>query len=87
MNRLWAHLITRQKALWKSATIWLSAIVMSLPDILTYAQANFPTIAGYLPQAWHDRSLSLIGLAIFLCRMRSLVRVPPEPGLPPPVAR
>lgn len=76
VKALWQHLVTDQKALFKSATIYLGLLITSLPDILGYVQANWPTIAGYLPHAWQDRSLSLIGVAIFLCRLRSMVKIP-----------
>lgn len=77
MKALWAHLITHEKALWKSATVWLSALIVSLPDILNYAQANYPSIAAYLPHALQDPVMRYIGVAVFLARLRTLVKLPP----------
>lgn len=81
---LWAHLITREKVLFKSATIWLAAIVAAAPDLLTYAQANFPSIVGYVPQGLQAPAMKWIALAIFVARMRSLVKVPAPAPLPAP---
>lgn len=74
----WEHLVTREKALFKSATVYVSAIIMALPNIATWAQANFSQLAQYIPQAWHNRSISLIGLIVLIARMRSMVKLPPK---------
>jgi hypothetical protein len=83
LKALWARLITREKTLFKSATIYLAAVIASAPDLLSFAQASFPSIAGYLPSALHDPVMRLIGLAIFLCRLRSMVKLPPQAPTPP----
>jgi hypothetical protein len=77
---LWQRLITREKLLFKSATIWLGALVTALPDIL----AALPGAAQYLPTAWQDTAMRWIGIAILLCRLRSMVKLPPQPPLPAP---
>lgn len=76
-------LLTHGKALLKSATIWLSALIASAPDMLTFAQANFPSISGYLPHALQDPVMRFIGIAVFLARLRTLVKVPAS-VMPPP---
>lgn len=73
---LWQRLVTKQKALLKSATIWLAAFVAGLPDMLQFAQANFPSIAQAIPAALHDPVMHWIGVAIFVCRLRSMVKAP-----------
>jgi hypothetical protein len=68
------------KALWfrvsKSATVWLAAGLASAPDILTYMQGNFPSISPYLPHLLQDQGMKWIALAVFVARMRSMIRVP-----------
>lgn len=73
---LWQHLVTKEKALFKSATVYVAALIAAMPDIAGFAQQNFEQVAKYIPAAWHDRSLSLIGLVVFLARARSLVKLP-----------
>lgn len=76
--RLYRHLLVEEKALWKSSTIWLSMLLTSMPDILTYVQANFPSIQDYLPHALQDPVMRVVGVAVFLCRMKSLIKLPQQ---------
>lgn len=71
-------LITHEKALFKSATLYVGGIITALPDIAGFLQANWAEIAQYIPQAWHSRSISLIGLVVMLARLRTLVKVPTQ---------
>jgi hypothetical protein len=80
LKALWQRLVTREKLLFKSATIWLGAIVTALPDIL----AALPSAAQYLPSAWQDTAMRWIGIAILLCRLRSMVKLPKAAPLPDP---
>lgn len=74
---LWQKLVTKEKALFKSSTMWLAGLVTALPTLLPEIQANFPTVAAYIPPALHDPVMRLLGLAIFVCRLRSMVKMPP----------
>lgn len=73
---LWAKLFTKEKALFKSATIYVGAIITALPDIANWLQGNFSQVAQYIPSAWHDRSMSAIGAVVLLARLRSMVKLP-----------
>jgi hypothetical protein len=84
LKAYWQHLVTREKALWKSATIYVGALIVALPDIATWLQANFSQVAQYIPPAWRDRSISVIGLIVLLARLRSMVKLPPPAPMPPP---
>lgn len=79
----WQHLVTREKALIKSLTVWFAAVLAAAPNLLTTAQANFPSISPYLPHLLEDQGMKWIALGIFVCRMKSLVKVPAAP-LPAP---
>lgn len=76
LKEYWQHLVTREKVLFKSLTVWLAAILSALPRILAAAQSDFPSIAPYLPRLLQDQGLKWIALAIFVCRLRSLVKLP-----------
>lgn len=79
LKTLWQRLVTREKLLFKSATIWLGAVVTAMPDILS----ALPGAADYVPPAWHDTAVRWIGIAILVCRLRSMVKLPKAP-LPAP---
>jgi len=84
MKALFQHLITRQKALFKSLTVWFAAILAAAPDLLSAAQSNFPSISPYLPHLLQDQGMKWIALAIFVCRLKSLVKLPKAAPLPDP---
>jgi hypothetical protein len=76
LKRLGSYLLVKEKALFKSATIYVGATITALPDIALWAQANYPEVGKYIPAAWQDRSMHLIGMIVIAARMRSLVKVP-----------
>jgi hypothetical protein len=76
----WQHLITKEKALLKSATIYLSVVLAAAPNVLEYMQTNFPSLVPYLPHVLADKSMKWIALAVIVCRMRSLVKLPTVPS-------
>lgn len=84
LKAYWEHLVTREKALFKSATLYVGALIAALPEIATWLQQNFQEVAQYIPQAWHDRSISIIGLVVLLARLRSMVKLPQPAPLPNP---
>jgi hypothetical protein len=75
----WQHLITKEKALFKSATVYVGAVITALPDLAGLAQSNFPDVAKYLPHAWQDPSMRVIGLVVLAARFKSLIKLPPKP--------
>lgn len=75
----WQHLVTKEKALWKSATMWVAGTIAALPDIADYAQAHFPDIAPLIPPAFHDRAMHWIAAAVAVARLKSLVKLPKVP--------
>jgi hypothetical protein len=79
LKALWEHLITKEKALWKSATVYVGAVITAMPQILDYADANFPAISSHLPTALHDPVMHAIGVAVLVARGRSLIKIPPIP--------
>ncbi len=87
LKAYWQLLITEEKRLWKSATVYVGAVVLALPDIASWLQANFSQVAQYIPPAWHDTSMRVIGAIVLIARLRSMVKLPPPPPLPPPVTR
>lgn len=78
LTALWAKLVTKEKALFKSATIYVGATITALPDIATWLQGNFSQVAQYIPPAWHDRSMSLIGAIVIVARLRSMIKLTPS---------
>lgn len=74
----WQWLITHEKALFKSVTIYVGATITALPDIASFLQANWTDVAQYIPAAWHSRSISLLGALVLSARLRTLVKVPAQ---------
>lgn len=84
MKRLLQYLLVKEKALWKSATMWLAALLLGAPEALNYARDHWIDIAPNLPPVLQAKGLGWVSLAIFLCRMKSLVKIPPAAALPAP---
>lgn len=66
-------LLTEEKALFKSATMWLAGVLATAPDTLAYAQQQFPSLQPYLPHVLQAQGMKWIALAIFVCRIRSML--------------
>lgn len=75
IQALWSKLITREKALFKSATLYFAAGLAAAPDILATAQAQWPSVTPYLPHVLQDNGLKWIALGIFICRIRSMIKI------------
>lgn len=75
LQDLWYKLITKEKVLFKSATLYFAAAIAAAPEILSTAQAQWPSIAPYLPHVLQDSGLKWIALGIFLCRIRSMIKI------------
>lgn len=75
LKALWEKLITKEKALFKSATLYFAAFLATAPELLDMAQAQWPTIAPYLPHILQEGGLKWIAIGIFICRIRSMLKV------------
>jgi hypothetical protein len=72
----WEWLVTQERRVFRSATMYVAMAIGVLPDIAGFLQANWHEASQYIPAAYHSQSLKLIGAIVFLARLRSLVRVP-----------
>lgn len=75
LQALWAKLITREKELFKSATLYFAAALAAAPEVLAAAQDQWPSIAPYLPHVLQDSGLKWIAIGVFLCRIRSMIKI------------
>ena len=55
----------------KSLTVWTAVALAAAPDVLAQLQANFASVAPFLPQVVQPRLLQLIALLILLLRIRT----------------
>jgi len=56
---------------WKSLTVWFAALLAVAPDALLMLQANFPTVAPFVPEALQSRTMQVIALLILLLRIKT----------------
>jgi hypothetical protein len=72
-------LVNEWTKLFKSATLWVSYAMMAWPVLVNNLSSD-QTWANFIPQAWHDKSISLLGLFVWLARMRTILpKAPPAP--------
>lgn len=74
LKAAWRHLVTEEKALFKSATMYLALLLAAAPQILQNAQDSWPTLAPYLPGILQSKGLGWIAVSIFICRIESMLR-------------
>lgn len=55
----------------KSLTVWFAAALAAAPDALLMLQANFPTVAPFIPETLQSRTMQVIALLILLLRIRT----------------
>lgn len=67
----WDHIKATLRGALKSLTVWVSLLIASLPEILPLLQANFATVAPFIPETAHSRVLQLIALVMLLLRIRT----------------
>jgi hypothetical protein len=67
----------------RSWTVWFSALLMALPDILPVVQANFPTFAPFIPDAMESRVMNVIALGILLLRLKTTTCLSQKAQQPP----
>lgn len=73
---------TEWSKLFKSATLWLSYAMMAWP-VLVQNLSQDTTWANWVPAAWHDKSISILGGLVWLARMRSVLPKAPPAAAPP----
>ena len=67
----WDHIKATIKGAWKSLTVWVALCIGALPDAVPLVQANFATIAPYIPPVLHSRALNLLALVMLLLRIKT----------------
>lgn len=77
LKLLWMHLVWEEKKLFKSSTLWLGYAMASAPVWLPYVQDNIGPYAQYIPAELRSPVMTGLGIAVCLCRLRSLL--PPRP--------
>lgn len=60
----------------KSWTVRFSALLLVLPDVLRIVQDQFAAIAPYIPDGLESRVLNLVGLIVWLLRIRTAAALP-----------
>lgn len=66
--------------LFTSATLWLSYLMMAWPTIVNNLQGDLKWL-DFVPAAWHDKSIAVLGGLVWAARMRTVL--PPKPTAPP----
>ena len=69
----------------RSLTVWTSLALIAAPDALAYVLANWPALTPFIPPAMQSRVMNVIGLAMFLLRIKtvqSLARKGAKAGTP-----
>lgn len=74
LKRTLGLLVIEEKRLFKSATIYVGAVITALPTMAQWAHDNWTQVAPYIPPEWHGKSLHIIGAVVLLARMRSMVK-------------
>lgn len=64
-------LLSHLRGAWKSLTVWFAMLLAAAPDALAMIQANFPTIAPFIPQSLQSRSVQIIALVVLLLRLKT----------------
>ncbi len=67
----WGHLKATLRGALKSLTVWVSLLLAALPELLPLIQANFATVAPFIPQQHQTRVLQLIALVMLLLRIKT----------------
>lgn len=64
-------IISHLRGALKSLTVWFAGLLAIAPDALLMTQANFPTIAPFIPEALQSRTMQVIALLILLLRIKT----------------
>lgn len=64
-------IISHVRGALKSLTVWFAAMLAVAPDALLMLQANFPTVAPFIPEALHSRTMQVIAVLILLLRIKT----------------
>lgn len=67
----WDHIKATLRGALKSLTVWVSVLLAALPEILPMLQANFSTVAPFIPTELHSRVLQLIALVMLGLRIKT----------------
>ena len=65
------NILSHLRGALKSFTVWFAAVLAAAPDALALIQANFPTVAPFIPEAMQSRAMQAIALLILLLRIRT----------------
>jgi hypothetical protein len=55
----------------KSSTVWFSALLASLPDVLSTVRDNFSEVAPYVPTILQPKILHAVAALIFVLRIKT----------------
>jgi hypothetical protein len=75
-------LIRERDRFFASATLWVSYFMMAWPGIADSLQSDTKWL-DFMPAAWHDKSVAVLGGIVWAARMRS--RLPKFPTTAPAV--
>lgn len=65
---------TKARPFLRSATVYVGLAIAALPDIAPLIQAHIDDIAHFVPKAWLDPSMRLLGLLVLIARARTLIK-------------
>lgn len=69
----------------KSSTVWVASILLALPELLPLIQANFATIAPFIPVELHSRVLQVMALGMLILRLKTTTSLADKGRKPPTV--
>lgn len=67
----WENITATLKGALKSWSVWFAALLAALPEVLPMVQANFATIAPFIPTEKHDLWMRLIALGVLILRLKT----------------
>jgi hypothetical protein len=75
------HLAREGKRFFASSTLWVSYAMIAWPEVANALDQDHQWLT-FLPAAWRDKSVSVLGLIVWAARMRS--RLPKRPAAASP---
>lgn len=77
------HLLATLRGALKSLTVWASGLLFVLPDLIPMVQANFATVAPFIPEELHSQILKWLALLMLLLRLRTNASLAQKGQKPP----
>lgn len=58
----------------RSATVYVGLLIAAMPDLAPLIQAHLVDLEQFIPKAWLDPSMRLIGILVLIARARTLIK-------------